>query len=285
MSPSGPEILRRLRRASFEPATVWQLFSRRDWPQLFPLLNVAADLPRLGANRSLAGLPREAWPQLADVARDLTSLQTLVDRPIVPEDVSLAKCHGAHQVPTAREELAATHCTNVDFLIANDRQGLLNAAVADLARERLGQWGQLEREEAPELFEIFDEALASDRFNQLTGFDSERDVYTLTLSLQDLDSRGIGWHRDLYWPKEWVGEDVFAVLYSLGTDSPEKGGAFLHYVPWTNSLQATYRQPHQATVLWNSRDDSGRLLHAVSEYHTADSSRHLIILQCLRRGA
>ena len=77
---------------------------------------------------------------------------------------------------------------------------------------------------------------------------------------------------------------VTAVLYGLGDDSPEKGGAFLYYVPWENELFLSYRQRHQATVLWNSRDDEGRLLHAVSGYHTADTSRHLVILQCLRRG-
>lgn len=285
MSQPSSEILGRLRRDSVEPAAAWQLFARRDWPQLFPLLNVAADMPRLGANRSLAALPREAWPQLDDVTRDLEHLQGLVDRPVVPKDASLSICHGASHCEAASEELATTHCTTVDFLVEKDQQNLLDQAIAGLAEKRLGRWGQLEKEEAPELFGIFDEALANDRFHRLTGFTSGRDAYTLTLSLQDLDAEGIGWHRDLYWPKEWVGEDVFAVLYSLGTESPEKGGAFLHYVPWTNTLQATYRLPHQATVLWNSRDDSGRLLHAVSEYHTADTSRHLIILQCLRHKA
>ena len=135
-----------------------------------------------------------------------------------------------------------------------------------------------------DLFTLFDTALASDRFRRLTGFDLDREAYTLTLSLQDLDPAGIGWHRDLYWPKEWVGEDVFAVLYGLSDDSAEKGGAFLYYVPWFNQLHAGYRRRHQATVLWNSRDDEGRILHAVSGYHTEDTSRHLIILQCLRRG-
>ena len=124
----------------------------------------------------------------------------------------------------------------------------------------------------------------SERFGTLTGFDIERDDYSLTLSLQDLDPAGIGWHRDLYWPREWVGEDVFAVLYGLGDDSEEKGGAFVYYVPWENQVYARYRQRHEATILWNAREDSGRILHAVSGYHGEDTSRHLLILQCLRRG-
>ena len=70
----------------------------------------------------------------------------------------------------------------------------------------------------------------------------------------------------------------------LNQGRPGKGGAFLYYVPWTNELYVSYRQRHQATVLWNSRDNEGRLLHAVSGYLTEDTSRHLIILQCLRRG-
>jgi hypothetical protein len=34
--------------------------------------------------------------------------------------------------------------------------------------------------------------------------------------------------------------------------------------------------------MWNSADPGGRLLHAVSEYLTNDTARHLIILQCRR---
>ncbi len=285
MKDAKPEVFDRLLKVAEDPAAAWELFTRRDWPELFRLLNVAADLPRLTSNRSLAALPAGAWPQLNEVATDLANLQLLIDRPRVPADAQIAECHSVSHSEVAREQLAATHCTHVDFLLSSNQQAKLNLCIAALAEHHLGRWGQLERQEAPGLFEIFDEALSNELFQQLTGFIHGRDTYTLTLSLQDLDVAGIGWHRDLYWPKEWVGEDVFAVLYSLGMDSPEKGGAFLHYVPWDNSLLATYRKHHQATILWNSRDDSGRILHAVSNYHTADTSRHLIILQCLRRSA
>ena len=104
------------------------------------------------------------------------------------------------------------------------------------------------------------QVVRSEAFGRLTGYDPTRDEFTLTLSLQDLQGEGIGWHRDLYWPKEWVGQDVFAVLYGLGSDDPSKGGAFLHYEPWTNSLRGIYRQAHQATILWNHHTTEGRLL-------------------------
>ncbi len=207
----------------------------------------------------------------------------MIDHPIVPAGAAVAGCHSLPGLEQATAELERTHCVTVDFLLDDSGRRQLDDLVSELAAERGGRWGQLERTEAPELFALFDHALARDRFGRLTGFDAERDAYTLTLSLQDLDPAGIGWHRDLYWPREWVGEDVFAVLYGLGEDSPEKGGAFLYYVPWEDELYACYRRRHQATVLWNSRDDAGRILHAVSGYHTADTSRHLIILQCLRR--
>ena len=262
----------------------WDLFGRDRWPDLFPLLTVAADLPRLAGHRSLAELPDGFWPRLDEVAADLAHLQRLVDHPLVPASARTAGCHPRSALDEAAAELEHSHCVTIDFLLDGAGRQRLDQLVGKLARERQGSWGQLERAEAPELFELFDRALASRRFRRLTGFDPARDAYTLTLSLQDLDAAGIGWHRDLYWPREWVGEDVFAVLYGLGDDSPEKGGAFLYYVPWDNDLAVCYRKRHEATVLWNSRDDAGRLLHAVSGYRTADTSRHLIILQCLRRG-
>lgn len=262
----------------------WDAFGRDRWPELFRFLAIAADLPRLAGNRTLDGLPAETWPQLAEVAGDVRRLQELIDRPLVPAEARDAAVHSLGALSAAAEELDSTHCVSVDFLFEKAERERLDGLVAELARERSGSWGQLERGEAPDLFGLFDTGLASDRFRRLTGFDLERDAYTLTLSLQDLDPVGIGWHRDLYWPREWVGEDVFAVLYGLGDDSPEKGGAFLYYVPWENELCAVYRRRHEATVLWNSRDDEGRILHAVSGYHTEDTSRHLIILQCLRRA-
>lgn len=280
---TAESLLERLRSLSAEGGEGWQLFGRDDWPQLFPLLALAADLPRFDGHRSLAELPAGLWPQLDAVAADIVNLQRMIDRPVVPEGTRIAPCHPVSGLEQAAEELEQSHCVTVDFLLDDKSQQRLDALISELAVEKAGTWGQLERTEAPDLFTLFDQALGSERFGTLTGFDLERDTYTLTLSLQDLDSAGIGWHRDLYWPREWVGEDVFAVLYGLGDDDPEKGGAFAYYVPWANDLAACYRKRHQATVLWNSSDDQGRILHAVSGYHTADTSRHLIILQCLRR--
>lgn len=278
-------ILHHLRRLPADAEPSLESFERAEWPALFNLLSVAADLPRLADNRTLAELPVELWPQLAEVTADLVRLQRIVDHPVVPTGARIAGCHPLSELEDAAGELERDHCVTVDFLLEDRQRERLDRAVEALAETRQGTWGELERSQAGDLFELFDAALASHRFRRLTGFDASRDTYTLTLSLQDLEASGIGWHRDLYWPREWVGEDVFAVLYGLGDDTPEKGGAFLHYVPWRNALYASYRQRHQATILWNSREDSGRLLHAVSEYHTRDTSRHLIILQCLRRLA
>ena len=277
-------ILERLRDLPGDGGEGWRLFGQEHWPALFPLLTVAADLPRLAGHRSLNELPAGIWPRLDAVAADIGRLQRMVDHPRFPASARGAACHSRPALDEARRELEHSHCVTVDFLFDRAGRRELDELIADLSEERQGSWGQLERAEAPELFELFDGALGGHEFKTLTGFDLARDAYTLTLSLQDLDAAGIGWHRDLYWPREWVGEDVFAVLYGLGDDSPEKGGAFLYYVPWDNDLAACYRQRHEATILWNSRDDSGRLLHAVSGYHTADTSRHLIILQCLRRA-
>ncbi len=276
-------ILERLRQQPANGSQDWHRFGRDDWPRLFTLLTLAADLPRFDGHRSLAELPAGFWPQLDAVAADIVHLQRMIDHPVVPAGTRIAPCHSSSHLEQARQELEQSHCVTVDFLFDEDGRRLLDPLISALAVERDGSWGQLERGEAPELFGLFDQALGSDRFRGLTGFELERDTYSLTLSLQDLDAAGIGWHRDLYWPQEWVGQDVFAVLYGLGDDDPEKGGAFVYYVPWDNDLAACYRQQHQATVLWNSAEDSGRILHAVSGYHTADTSRHLIILQCLRR--
>ncbi len=285
MTSTHTDLFEYLRRSPVEAATFWRQLAPERWPELFELLAVAADLPRLADNRALADLPPDRWPRLTEVATDVVNLQRLVDTPVVPPEAQAAACHGPDGLETAAAELESAHCVTVDCLLELGRHRDLDRAVAALAETKMGTWGQLEREEAPELFGIFDEALAGDRFHRLTGYRAERDTYSLTLSLQDLDPAGIGWHRDLYWPREWVGEDVFAVLYGLGDDSPEKGGAFLYYVPWSPGLHACYRRHHQATVLWNSRDDEGRILHAVSGYHGEDTSRHLIILQCLRRGS
>jgi len=262
----------------------WRQLSAADWPRLFPLLGVAADLPRLKDSSALATMAPDLWPELARVGDDVRRLQRLADHPAVPPAARPAPVYSIVDRQAARVELLASRCVTVDFLFDGLRQEALAAQVEDLARDEMGSWGQLERHRRPALFDLVDDALASDRFRDLTGFDPDRDEYTLTLSLQDLDATGIGWHRDLYWPREWVGEDVFSVLYGLGDDSPAKGGAFLYYVPEHNGLYAVYRRRHQATVLWNCRDSERRLLHAVSGYRGDDTSRHLIILQCLRRG-
>lgn len=276
------EVVRGL-PADADPADHWNAFQSSDWPALFRLIDLAADLPRLAPNQTLAAWPRDAWPELADVRDDLVRLQELVDHPAVPRAAQRAPTYGLAAFDDALRELESSHCVQVDFLLDAAGREALEREIAALKPYKLGTWGELDRNVAPRVYAIFERALGGERFRRLTGFDLERDDYTLTLSLQDLDRSGIGWHRDLYWPKEWVGQDVFAVLYALGTDSPERGGAFLHYVPWQNEIYACYRHEHQATVMWNSADPDGRLLHAVSEYLTPETARHLIILQCLRR--
>ncbi len=283
------QVLEKLRALPADASSVarWDAFTRSDWPALFRLLDLGADLPRLAPNRTLASWPAELWPELAMMRDDLVKLQDLVDRPAMPSAVLLASSHALHALEDAVRELEETHCTHVDFFLEDADRERLEREIGELRRHKLGSWGELERDASPVVYEIFERGLASEPFRRLTGFDLERDEYALTLSLQDLDPAGIGWHRDLYWPREWVGEDVFAVLYALGSDSPALGGAFLHYVPWQNEMQneiyALFRKEHQATVLWNSADSDGRLLHAVSEYLTPVTSRHLVILQCHRR--
>jgi len=284
-SPDAVEILESLRSMPRQ-ATVdalWAAFPRPRWPQLFRLLTVAADLPRFSENGTLAHLPPEFWPELSQVVGDLRLLERLIDTPVVPEGAEVEAPYTLADLPRAQARLEADHCVTVEGLFGAARNARLDHQLEHLAKSKMGTWGQLQRSEAPGLFEVVEKGLASTGFRHLTGFDPERDEFTLTLSLQDLQGTGIGWHRDLYWPKEWVGQDVFAVLYGLGNDSPSKGGAFLHYVPWTNTLRAIYRQRHQATVLWNHHTTEGRLLHAVAGYHGEDTSRHLMILQCLRR--
>jgi hypothetical protein len=261
----------------------WRTLTAEDWPALFPLLGIAADLPRLKDSSALAATAPELWPELARVGADVLRLQRLVDHPAVPPAARPAPVFSIADSAAAQVELAESRCVTVDFLFDELGRQALAAQVEELARERMGAWGEVSRDERPALFDLVDAALGGDRFGDLTGFDLDRDDYTLTLSLQDLDPAGIGWHRDLYWPREWVGEDVFSVLYGLGDDSPAKGGAFLYYVPEHNGLWAVYRRRHQATVLWNCRDGGRRLLHAVSGYRGEDTSRHLLILQCRRR--
>lgn len=270
-----------------DPATIWNAFGADHRPALFRLLGLAADLPRLAGQRALEDWPGALWPEFDRVTGDLARLQRLVDEPVIPSWASLAESRDvrrAEGLAAAAEELAARHGVTVDGLLDPAARDALDREIEALHAAKLGTWGALERAEAPAVHAIWDTALGGETFRLLTGFDpSQGDEYSLTLSLQDLDARGIGWHRDLYWPVEWVGEDVFAVLYGLGDDTPELGGAFVYHVPWENAVLATYRKRHQATILWNSADSGGRLLHAVSGYHTARTTRHLLILQCLRR--
>ncbi|MEE8524179.1 MAG: hypothetical protein V3T72_09635, partial [Thermoanaerobaculia bacterium] len=211
--------------ADDRPEDWWGMLTAEDWPRLFPLLGVAADLPRLKDSSALAGMPPDLWPELSRVGDDVRRLQRLVDHPAAPAAARPAPVYSIADLQAARVELAESRCVTVDFLFDRLPRQALAAQVEDLTRDKMGSWGQLERDQRPALFDLVDEALASDRFRDLTGFELDRDDYTLTLSLQDLDPAGIGWHRDLYWPKEWVGEDVFSVLYGLGDDSPAKGGA------------------------------------------------------------
>ena len=43
---NAESLLGRLRELSGDQRNGWQLFGRDDWPRLFPLLALAADLPR-----------------------------------------------------------------------------------------------------------------------------------------------------------------------------------------------------------------------------------------------
>lgn len=263
-------------------AACWATLSPADWPALFCLLDIGADLPRLRDNPALARLPVALWPELATVTADLVRLQALVEQPIVPPGTKPAPRRSLTTPDDAKQALEQTHCTTIHGLFDSAQQGRLEAALAALRPRRAGTWGEVERDEAPALFSLIEEALGSAAFHRLTGFDLATGAFSVTLSLQSLEPTGIAWHRDLYWPREWVGRDVFAVFYALGADDAEKGGAFVYYVPWENALYATYRQHHDATILWNSADTAGRILHAVTGYHGADTSRHLLILQCLR---
>lgn len=284
MSPAAAQhVLERLRQLEGPPESWWDTWTADEWPILFRLLQVAADLPLFADNNTLSQPPAGLWPELASVASDITRLQQLVQTPTV-SSARLMDSLPAHS-PAAAAELQDSHCVTVHDLLDEGGRRRLDTAVDALRLSKADSWGALTRQEGPEVFEIFDAALADPAFADLTGYRAERDTYTLTLSLQSLQASGIGWHQDLYWPKEWVGEDVFAVLYGLGDDDVERGGAFVYYEPWRNEIRAVYRRRHQATVLWNARQPEGRLLHAVSGYHTDDTSRHLIILQCLRRAA
>jgi hypothetical protein len=276
--------LRRERERGASPAELWRAFPRHRWPALFPLLTLAADLPRLSGNDSITNLAPDLWPEFTQVTADLLHLEHLLDHPVVPEDAEAEHVFGRGDLEAAAGRLETDHCITFEGWLEEEERRRLDHAIEQLAQTRAGSWGALPEEEAPEVHALFKDALARPVFHRLTGFEPSRDEYTLTLSLQDLDDKGIGWHRDLYWPREWVGQDVFAVLYGLGNDSPEKGGAFLHYVPWNNTLRAVYRQRHQATILWNHHTTEGRLLHAVEGYRGEDTSRHLLILQCLRRS-
>ncbi len=279
----GRRLLRRLEALGEQPVVKWwDSLESADWPTLFRLLTVAADLPLFADHRPLRQPPRELWPQLASVADDMLRLQRLVQCPTVPQGTRLMPCLPADD-GEAGQELRDSHCVTVSRLFDRQQEQQLDRLVNDLRVTKEGSWGALERSEACELFGLFDTALASQSFRRLTGYEAARDTYSLTLSLQSLQAEGIGWHQDLYWPREWIGEDVFAVLYGLSEDTADKGGAFVYYVPWHNEIRAVFRRHHQATVLWNAKEPEGRLLHAVSHYHGDDTRRPLIILQCLRR--
>ncbi|MEM6454897.1 MAG: hypothetical protein AAF772_07355 [Acidobacteriota bacterium] len=278
-------VLARLRAqpADASPAERFAHFDRADWPALFHLLTLAADLPRLQGNATLMALDPTPWPALHAVGHDLVHLQTLVDAPAVHPATAWRAIHARGAFDTARDELEAHHCTTVEGLFDPEPQRALMAAIDRLRPTKTGTWGALTAEEAPAVHALVRDALSSDHVRDLTGLELPRDTFQINLSLQDLDPTGIGWHRDLYWPVEWVGRDVFAVFYALGDDDADKGGAFTYYLPWTNEIHSFYRRTGAATVLWNAAETAGRILHAVTGYvDPARTDRHLLILQCLR---
>jgi|GEM_PF-4960193 len=277
------DCLRSMENASVE--AIWEALGRDHWPALFTLLDIGAGLPRLAGHETVRRMRAETWPRLLDTVADLVRVQRLVDRPIVPP--------GAQPVPTLRdaesaaEQLAEHRCVNLEGFLGAAGCAALEAAVEDQTLRWTGSWGDVTRDNASDLYAAMERGLGSAAFRRLSGFDLERHRFRLTLSLQSLETTGIGWHRDLYWPREWVGHDVFAVFHGLdeeasGAPRGERGGAFVYYLPWHNQVYAFYRKRHQTTVLWNAAHTERRILHAVSGYHGADTRRHLVIAQCLR---
>lgn len=287
MDPSiRQEILGKLRDApgAAPPAELWRRFAPTELPALFRLIDVAAGLPRLAGQGPLEELDEKIWPELAVVAPELVALQHLADHPAALPSDHPAPCRTLSELEEAVRDLGEEHCTTIDFLFPPAERPKVDALVDAVAARRTESWGRLVRDAVPELFELTDRAVASQPFRTLTGYEPGRDEYTLTLSLQDLDPAGIGWHRDLYWPREWVGEDVFAVLYGLTSDKPELGGAFLYWADDPGCIRRIYRQRYQATVIWNGRTTASCPLHAVSGYLTSSTARHHLHLQCLRRS-
>jgi len=284
--PTTQDILEKLRRLepAADPHAAWEAFEPEEWPTLFQLVDLAADLPPLAGSSALERLPRGLWPEFHSVAGELLKLQALAQHPRVPKAAKIVPVRGSAELALAQNELVAEHCTHVSDLLDPAGQRRLEAAVAELEENREGQWGPVEPDDSPALHAVVDEIVGGQAFGFLTGYRPERDECKITLSLQELEPAGIAWHRDLYWPREWLGQDVFALFYSLGDDSPEKGGAFVYYLPESNAIRAFYRRRHQATILWNARAAEERILHAVAGYHGAATDRRLLIVQCLRRA-
>lgn len=284
-------VLTRLQALDDAPIDeIWRAFTRDDWPALFRLIDIGAGLPRLAGHETLARTPRGVWPMLADATADLVRVQRLVDEPILPEGTIMVPTISS--LPEATERLAEHHCVNVDFFLDSTERLALESAVAQRAeaneRDGASPWGEVPRAEASPLFAAIEAGLGSRGFAHMTGFEVARHPFSITLSLQSLEATGIGWHRDLYWPRPWVGHDVFAVFHALDDDADDlaaKGGAFVYYLPWENQIYAFYRKRHETTVLWNAARTEHRILHAVSGYHGADTRRHLVITQCLRGAA
>ncbi len=281
-------VLRRLRALDDAPvAEVWSAFERADWPALFFLIDIGAGMPRMRGHETLARMPAAAWPALSQATDDLVRVQRLVDEPVLPPGTVMVPTISGLEEATSR--LADHHCVNIDFFLDGTVRTALEAAVAAQAaanrRDDRSPWGEVARPDGPELFAAIEAGLGSQGFADMTGFDVAQHPFSITLSLQALESTGIGWHRDLYWPRPWVGHDVFAVFHAMDDDADDltaKGGAFVYYLPWENQIYAFYRKRHETTVLWNAADTERRILHAVSGYHGADTRRHLVITQCLR---
>ena len=261
---------------------VWQRFNRQQWPALFQMIDLAADVGQLGRVRTLVQRWGDAWPEFFAVANHLLALQILVDHPIVPDNALTATVLGERDLTLAADQLHSHGCTHIDFFLNSDQRTRLDATVSELARSHAGRWQQPSPAEAPELFQLIESGLNSQSFRELTELDFSRDEYSLTLSLQALDKKGIGWHRDLYWPREWLGDDVLALFYAVGDEPDGKGGEFLYYLPDSNQIVSMHRRRHQATILSNGKGRDQRILHAVAEFRTLDSERHLVILQCRR---
>lgn len=206
------------------------------------------------------------------------SLLRIVKNPVIPSCSSLASVH--HDPDSAQAALRSDRLTTFDFFLDAAGRRDLDRLLPQLRQRYGGAWQELSSMDERALYELVESALTSTAFRRLTGFDPGRDEFSVTLSIQDLDRSGIPWHRDLYWPGEWVGENVLAIFHALDDDNERRGGALVYYAASSNRVRHLFRRRHETTIIWNPPSDAARPLHAVSRFTSRDTSRHLLVVQC-----